>query len=106
MGEMPKTSKKQVEETDFSRHLKQYLQEHEITVAELAAEVGMDRVTIFRYVKGERKPEDTGIVEKILNALRMRSAEREQFLEEYDRAKMGDEMVESHIYMKKLHQLN
>lgn len=99
---MSKSTKKVIEETDFSRHLKRYLKEHDMTVAELAAEVGVDRVNIYRYVKGERTPDDTETVEKILDALRMRNAEREKFLDEYDRAKMGEQVVDSHRYVNRL----
>lgn len=99
-----KTTKSTVKpkETVFSKHLKKYLKEHEITVAELATEVGMDRVNVYRYVEGRRFPDDVEIVEKILDALRMRSAERQTILEEYERVKLGDQMVDSHKYVEDL----
>lgn len=86
----------------FSKHLEYYMNEHEITVADLVEETGMDRVTIYRYVKGTRNPTDVLIVETLLDALRVRIAEKKEFLEEYDRLIMGDQIVDSYKYVNKL----
>lgn len=104
MSENVKNAKRPAKpkETVFSKHLKQYLKEHEITVAELAAEVGMDRVNVYRYIEGRRFPEDIEIVEKMLGALRMRNAERQVILEQYERVKLGNQIVDSHKYVENL----
>lgn len=86
----------------FSKHLENYMNDREITVAELAAETGMDRVTLYRYIKGTRTPSDVATVEKILDALRIRVAEKQEFLEEYDRLILGEQVVDSYQYVNKL----
>lgn len=97
-----KKSTTSAKENIFSKHLKQYLKEHGITVAELAAEIGMDRVTVYRYIKGDRIPSEIKIVELMLDALRMRSTERIEVLEKYERVQMGDQIIDSYKYVEKL----
>ncbi len=86
----------------FSEYLKQYLEEKEITAAELAQEMKMDRSTVFRYTTGTRAPSDIDIVRKIANALQMQNSDKIRLLGEYDRATLGEKTVNSYQYVRKL----
>ncbi len=86
----------------FSKYLKRYLEEREITAAELAQEMQMDRSTVFRYTTGTRAPSDIDIVRKIANALQMQNSDKIRLLEEYDRATLGEKTVNSYQYVRKL----
>lgn len=86
----------------FSKYLKRYLEEREITAAELAQEMQMDRSTVFRYTTGTRAPSDIDIVRKMANALQMQNSDKIRLLEEYDRATLGEKTVNSYQYVRKL----
>lgn len=86
----------------FSKYLKSYLEEREITAAELAQEMQMDRSTVFRYTTGTRAPSDIDIVRKMANALQMQNSDKIRLLEEYDRATLGEKTVNSYQYVRKL----
>ena len=86
----------------FSEYLGSYIKENEVSLPKLAKQVGIDRVTLFRYTTGDRKPANDKIVKNIANALCMSAAEKEHLLDEYDKSVMGEDIVNSYKYMCKM----
>lgn len=86
----------------FSDKLEQCMKECGINAAELAQELGVDRTTIFRYMKGKREPKDAKIVKGIADALHMTLQDRKQFMEEYDNLILGEQVVKGYQYVERL----
>lgn len=86
----------------FSEYLSSYIKENDISLPKLAKQIGIDRVTLFRYTTGDRKPANETIVRNIANVLCMSAKEKDILLEEYDKTVMGEEIVNSYKYMCKM----
>ncbi len=89
-------------ELEFSEILRSYLNEHNITMADLSRNTGIERFALSRYVNGKRVPSKPETVEAIADALQMTYAEKNAFLEAFDKAFYGDSVVNSYNYMKNL----
>lgn len=86
----------------FSGYLESYMKEHQITAAELAGELGVDRTTVFRWMKGKREPKSVELVMRIAQDLHMPAAARKALLEEYDKLLLGEEVVDGYKYVGRL----
>lgn len=90
--------------SDFTVFLQQYMEENEITPAELARELNMERSTVFRYIKGTRIPSDEKIVWQIAEALRMAMPDKKALVEAYDRISLGEQVVNSYHCVRTMFQ--
>ena len=86
----------------FSEYLSTYLKDNKISVTKLAKTLDVERTTIYRYINGERVPKDVESVDQIAKALCMKNDERSKLFKEYDKAVLGDDVVNSYIYLKDL----
>ena len=74
----------------FSDFLDNYMEEHDISSADLARDMGSDRTTIHRYRKGKRVPADENVVSNMADVLRMSAGEKKILLEKYDCLVFGE----------------
>ncbi len=86
----------------FSEYFSNYIKSYNISLPKLAKILNMERSTLYRYMNGDRLPKNIQTVEYIANGLCMKTNERIQFLEEYDKSVLGDDIVNSYLYMYKL----
>jgi len=64
-------------------------------------EVGIDRVTLYRFINGERLP-GKDVLDRICLALRVSPAEENDLRKLYDRAKIGEDVYERRLLVKEL----
>jgi len=67
----------------------------------LSQEIGVDRVTLYRFINGERIP-SKDFVGKICSALRVSPAEEKELRHLYDIAKIGESVHERRLLVKEL----
>ena len=87
---------------NFSEYLNNYLIENNLSSAQAAKKIGIDRTIFYRYTTGKRTPQSEEQVEEIANRLYMSAKEKEELIEKYDRAVLGDEIVSSFHYVNRL----
>lgn len=88
--------------TGFSEYIQNFINVQSISLKDLSEETGIDRTVLYRYVKGKRIPSDKDIVIRIADAAQMSLNEKKYFLEEYDKVVLGDNIVYSYEYIKKM----
>lgn len=76
----------------FSEELGKRIHERGIAVYELAKLSGVDRTLIHKMTKGERIPAQQSVVEALAGTLMLSTDQRENLLESYRAAKMGEEV--------------
>ena len=86
----------------FSEYLSKYLADNNLTVAQASKKIGIDRSILFFYFTGNRKPLNTETVEDIAERLCMSAKEKKEFIEEFDKQTLGDEVVSSFHYVNRL----
>ncbi|MBQ1392795.1 MAG: helix-turn-helix transcriptional regulator, partial [Lachnospiraceae bacterium] len=86
----------------FSKYFNNYLTRNNISINKLSKATGIDRATLHRYQNGDRLPKNIETVEAIADGLYMNAAERAEFLKEYDKATLGDDIVNSYHFFKNL----
>ena len=87
---------------NFSEYLNNYLIENNLSSAQAAKKIGIDRTIFYRYTTGKRTPQSEEQVEEIANRLYMSAEEKKELIEKYDRAVLGDEIVSSFHYVNRL----
>lgn len=86
----------------FSDFFSNYMNENDFSIPRLSKIIKIDRATLYRYANGERTPKTRDVVDSLATALCMSVDEREKFLEEYDKTILGENVVNSYLYMKNL----
>ena len=87
---------------NFSEYFHNYVKTYHLSIPKLAQAAGINRSVLYRYITGERVPQKLAIVQSLADAMCMNSEERSEFLEAYDRAYFGDDVVNSYLYMHAL----
>lgn len=86
----------------FSEYFSNYIKSYNISLPKLAKTLDMERSTLYRYMNGDRLPKNIQTVEYIANGLCMKTSERIRFFEEYDKSVLGEDIVNSYLYMHNL----
>lgn len=74
----------------FSEYIQKYIKEHELSYTTAAEMCGIDRTTISRYAKGERKMPSEEMLLKIEEGLQMSTEERKCLEEAYKRTRLSE----------------
>lgn len=83
----------------FAEYFDDYLTANDISLSKLSSKTGIDRSVLFRYRSGKYNPQNEEIVLRIAEALQMSVDERARFVQEFDKAVMGENMVYSYNYV-------
>ncbi len=86
----------------FSEYLSNYLSNNNLSISQASKIIGIDRSMLFRYTKGNRKPLNIETVEDMAVRLCMSAKEKNEFLEEFDKQTLGDEVVSSFHFVNRL----
>jgi transcriptional regulator with XRE-family HTH domain len=73
----------------FGEQLQTFIKSHEINIRSLTQKAGIERTAVHRIMTGERVPSEE-YVSKLLDALPLSPAERQQFEESYHISQIGE----------------
>lgn len=85
--------------SEFSEYLNNYMDEIELSSAELSEELGIERTTVYRYRKGSRVPVNEEMVAQIADVLQMNVSEKSELIQKYDYLSIGETVVSSYEYV-------
>jgi len=88
--------------TGFADYLQKFINLKEITLKDLSEETNIDRTVLYRYIKGKRIPSNKDVVIRMADAAQMSVKEKKYLLEEYDKLVIGENVVYSYKYIKKM----
>lgn len=86
----------------FSEYLSDYMKVHKVSLSELSKKTGIDRAALHRYSHNGRMPGNVKTVEMIASVLQMSVDEQSRFIEEFEKATMGEHVVNSYNYVCEL----
>jgi predicted transcriptional regulator len=87
--------------TQFSNKLETLINKSGSNKYRLSKELGIDRVTLYRFINGERVPKKD-VVDKICATLLMSPNEEKELRELYGIARIGDGVYEHRLSVKEL----
>ncbi len=83
----------------FSEYFSEYVKSNDISIPKLSKATGIDRAALYRYINADRLPKTIETVELIADGMCMSSKDRVDFLFEYDKSTLGEDLVNSYLYM-------
>lgn len=87
---------------NFSELLSGYVKERKTNISALAAETGIDRTLLHKYISGKRTPSDIQAVMLISGGLMLSYDEETELCESYRILSMGEEGYEQYICTKRI----
>lgn len=87
--------------TKFGNRLEALISRNGGNKYRLSKDIGIDRVTLYRFVSGERVP-SRELIDKVCDALKMSQSEEKELRELYNIAKIGEDVYERRVLVKDL----
>ncbi len=84
----------------FSDLLSAYSKRIGINSPQIAGYCGLDRVTVYRFMKGKTLPKDRATVHLMAGILQLTGDERNNLLEAYECARLGPRVYRERRYIK------
>ena len=84
----------------FSDLLSAYSKRIGINSPQIASYCGLDRVTVYRFMKGKTLPKDRATVHLMAGILQLTGDERNNLLEAYECARLGPRVYWERRYIK------